>query len=184
MKFKCGKCAEVNIVGFDNIENAGEEFITVKCGTCSTLNKLPRGSITQPVVTKQDTLNPTVVLSKHSLMPETLYEEPVVVPGWIFVHDENTTKQSFDLKPGKSIIGRKSSVYAEIPIETNDEYMSRRHCIIEVRSKPGGEFDFLLSDFKALNGTFINGVTKKRLKAEDIILPAFFTSSSRLVLST
>ena len=68
------------------------------------------------------------------------------------------------------MIGRKSAFPADIAIETKDEYMSRRHCVIEVTENAGRGFTFRLTDYNALNGTFINGRIQKKLQAEDIIL--------------
>ena len=166
MKFKCGKCGELNEIIPDNIP--GDEFMFVACSYCRIKNKL-----TKPK--KKPVVLPEEVVVTQQLAPEKInafvgkmgYLEQ---PGWVFVHDENTQEQSFDLKPGKNIIGRKSSVSVDIPIKTNDEYMSRRHCMIEVIEKPGAGFKFLLSDFKALNGTFINGIAKKKLGTGDIFL--------------
>ena len=169
MKFKCGKCGNVTKASFENIVSASTTHIIVNCSICQAENKIPRSANSNSLVSKEPGhINPTVIV--NSIKHQQPKVQSNVTPGWIFVHDENTRRQSFDLKPGKNIIGRKSAAYADIPIETNDEYMSRRHCLIEVISNENGGFEFRLSDFKALNGTFINGLSRKRLRAEDIIL--------------
>ena len=86
-------------------------------------------------------------------------KEPTEV-GWLVVHDENTPQQTYALKLGKQTIGRKSaSRPCDIMIETTDEYMSRRHFIIEVITRSPGNYEYYLSDNNAVNKTFIN--TKK-----------------------
>jgi hypothetical protein len=163
MKLKCGNCGNIIDTDKDEQKPLDEEHIGFICTSCKKINKLAKARL---LPEKNDT--PTKVID--SLKPAQQIFHPDMAPGWIFVHDENTPKQSFDLKTGKNIIGRKSSVSVDIPIDTTDDYMSRRHCIIEVVKKLEGNYDFLLSDYKALNGTFINGIAKKRLKTEDIIL--------------
>ena len=165
MKFKCGKCGELNEA--QSGKDTPDGFVIVACRHCYTNNKLSRSKIEEPVLPKEEFFAHTIAVN-ISKSPVT--EEQPLSPGWIFVHDENAPKQCFDLKSGKNIIGRRSSVSVDIPIYTNDEYMSRRHCMIEINPNQDGGYEFLLSDFKALNGTFINGVAKKRLGTGDIFL--------------
>ncbi|MBS1776885.1 MAG: FHA domain-containing protein [Bacteroidetes bacterium] len=84
---------------------------------------------------------------------KTLDKEPL---GWLVVHDQQAAVQTFDLKSGKHIIGRKSQTRpCDIIIETQDMYMSRQHFIIEV-AKNGTSFDFKLADCNSTNHTFLN----------------------------
>ena len=169
MKFKCGKCGQIvdgSLVTPTALPDG--QHILVKCTFCNTPNKLLKEQPVAPLnisIVKND--EPTQVISAG---PQKPIVEKKIIPGWLFVHDENTQMQSFDLKIGKNIIGRKSSVDVDVPIETNDMYMSRRHCIIEVIQNRDGSFAFQLTDYKAVNGTFINGLTQKRLRTEDVIV--------------
>lgn len=168
MKYKCGKCGVVNELTPEKISGADENFFTTKCNSCGIVNRLPKtpGELKAPVET------PVSSVQKEQQIENK--KEAVTasgnVPGWLFVHDENTASQSFNLKPGRNMIGRKSAFPTDIAIETKDEYISRRHCVIEVTENAIGGFAFRLSDYNALNGTFINGRTQKKLEAEDIIL--------------
>lgn len=164
MKYKCGKCGALNEVLSAKIIGTDDTSITIACEACGTSNKLPKSP---PVAKKQ--VEKTAQNLNNTNREET-FSSQEQVPGWLFVHDENTTRQSFDLKPGKNIIGRKSSFPANIAIETRDEYMSRRHCIIEVIRNAGTGFSFRLSDYNAVNGTFINGHLQKKLDPSDILL--------------
>lgn len=86
-------------------------------------------------------------------------------PGWLVVHDENTKQQTFSLKKGKQLIGRKStSKPCEIMIETEDIFMSRNHFYVDVIRGKNGDFSYVLSDCNALNHTFIN---LKKLASND-----------------
>jgi pSer/pThr/pTyr-binding forkhead associated (FHA) protein len=92
------------------------------------------------------------------------------VPGWLIVHDETARVQSFDLKEGKNVIGRKSSMAVDIAIETEDLTMGRRHCMVEVKvNEKRGGFDFLISDLKSVNGTILNGRIQRKLTDQDVI---------------
>ena len=90
---------------------------------------------------------------------------------WLVVHDENVKNQTYSLKKGKQVVGRKSiSKPCEIMIECNDEYISRNHCEIEVREQ-NGRIEVLLSDNKSTNGTWINAKEKVKLgKTEKLYL--------------
>ena len=92
------------------------------------------------------------------------------IPGWLIVHDETVKPQTFDLVVGKNLIGRKSSMQVNIPIETEDMTMSRQHCVIEVvLNERSGEYDFMINDFKSTNGTILNGRVQRKLFEQDVI---------------
>lgn len=79
--------------------------------------------------------------------------------GWLVVHDENTHTQTYELKEGRQLIGRKSPTKpCDIMIETDDTYMSRNHFVLTVK-KVGESYSYLIEDFQATNKTFI--VTKR-----------------------
>jgi hypothetical protein len=185
MKFKCGKCNTISEVEQKAITKQEQGFAFVKCSHCSTINKIPF----QPVAEKEKPAALTGSLDaaiSHALTPQVKQQPnnqgsvPVSgsIPAWIMVHDENTRPQTFELKTGKNLIGRKASVAVDkssvavdniIGIETEDIYMSRGHCIIEVLlNKRTGEYNFLVNDFKSTNGTIINAKVQKKLGEQDI----------------
>ena len=64
-------------------------------------------------------------------------------------------KQTFPLKEGNNLIGRRCiGTVVDIPIETSDMSMDRRHCIIHVK-KNAGKTTFTLRDNASLTGTFL-----------------------------
>lgn len=66
--------------------------------------------------------------------------------------------QSFDLTEGRNIIGRKAeSSLATIQIPTDDKFMSRQHCIINVSVSEEGELTATLTNFQNKNTTEVNG---------------------------
>jgi len=69
--------------------------------------------------------------------------------------DACTPSQSFQLRTGINIIGRKNgnTSEAKIEIETNDKLMSREHIKIEAVQYGNGEYNYLLSDYSSKNQT-------------------------------
>lgn len=98
--------------------------------------------------------------------------------GWLVVHDEQTSSETFLLRFGKNALGRKSNdtpPEVNIPIETPDNYMSRYHCDIFIELNPEKTaYQYKLSDGAlgkkqpSTNGTFLNG--KGRMSPSDIWL--------------
>lgn len=90
-------------------------------------------------------------------------------PGWLVVHDENTRQQTFTLKVGRQVIGRKSdSKPCEIMVETKDMYMSRNHFIVEVNKFTNGMYGYSISDCNATNYTYVN--LKKLREGDELYL--------------
>jgi len=76
---------------------------------------------------------------------------------------------NYPLSEGRNTIGRRSEIIrASIPIMTTDVYMSRRHCIIDVKILRDGSQKAVLYNFENKNSTFIDGV--KVEKGDGIIL--------------
>lgn len=86
--------------------------------------------------------------------------------GWLVVHDENAHSQIFPLKLGVNIVGRKSpSKPCEVMIDTQDQYMSRNHCQVEVLQRGNG-FLYVIKDLGSQNGVFINADRNSRLQKD------------------
>jgi pSer/pThr/pTyr-binding forkhead associated (FHA) protein len=87
--------------------------------------------------------------------------------GWLVVHDENAHSQIFPLKVGINIVGRKSpSKPCEVMIDTQDSFMSRNHCQVEVLQRGNG-YLYVIKDLGSQNGVFINADRNSRLKKDD-----------------
>ncbi len=88
---------------------------------------------------------------------------------WLVVHDEHTERQVLGLKAGKHVVGRKSaSKPCDVMIQCDhDPYMSRHHCMLEVRISQDGMPEVILSDNKSTNGTWLNAEEKVELQDEE-----------------
>lgn len=65
-------------------------------------------------------------------------------------------KQVLPLKKGDNVIGRRSKgTEVDIPIESNDPSLDRRHCIIHVKRNKQGEVVYTLRDNDSVTGTFL-----------------------------
>ncbi|MDO4181007.1 MAG: FHA domain-containing protein [Bacteroidales bacterium] len=65
-------------------------------------------------------------------------------------------KQVLPLSEGDNIIGRKNKgTEVQVPIETSDPSMDRKHCIIHVKRNPQGEITYTLRDNDSITGTFL-----------------------------
>lgn len=71
---------------------------------------------------------------------------------------ENTFayKQVLPLQEGDNLIGRRcKGSEVEIPVETNDPSMDRRHCVINVKRNKQGKIIYTLRDNNSITGTFL-----------------------------
>ena len=67
-------------------------------------------------------------------------------------------EKEYALLEGQNIVGRKGTTSkATIQIETEDRYMSRQHCIINVSILPDGSPKAVLSNYLNKNQTSVNG---------------------------
>ena len=66
----------------------------------------------------------------------------------------------YPLAEGRNIVGRRASINkATVPIDTQDKFMSRGHCVIEVTIKENGTTKAKLSNYENKNGTKIENHT-------------------------
>jgi FHA domain len=137
------------------------------CPHCKNLNTQPFEEVK---VTPEKEPKP-----KQANPDDTLYAQGQGEIGWIIVHDEQAVIQTHPLKIGINVIGRKPQepmlAKPDIPIETNDMRMSKRHGIIEVLPKPTGGYHYKLYDVGkldpkcSLNGIYVNALAQ-RLKTQ------------------
>ncbi|WP_084439503.1 FHA domain-containing protein [Dyadobacter alkalitolerans] len=175
MEIACRKCGAVLSV-------ASTAIPIVKCTNCGYPNPVIAGAqppparphMPAPVAPSQQMGAPSQPIAappppSMSQPPRPAASRPQASApelGWLVVHDENADQQTHPLRIGKQVIGRKSvSRPCDIMIETDDPYMGRNHCILEVKPSRTGSYEFFLSDVKmtngmpeqmSTNGTFVN----------------------------
>lgn len=85
------------------------------------------------------------------------------VVGWLIRHNENQQNISFELKEGRNIIGRATEFFTpDVPID--DEYVSRRHAVLNVILNQYNVYEYYVVDNEEVNngkpsknGTYVNG---------------------------
>lgn len=144
MKVSCLNCGNVLMVP-DATLRVGNP--TLRCTKCKATFKAKPDTGPKKVKDKAPT-------EEYKLKQEEKYmgEEP----GWLVVHDEYTAPQSFPLKEGKQLVGRKSaSKPCDVMVETKDMYMSRNHFYVEVIKNKLGAFEYILYNDAPVNPTFL-----------------------------
>ena len=91
--------------------------------------------------------------------------------GWLVVHDEKTSAHTFQLREGINRIGRlkpTTPTNVNIGIKTNDDFMSRYHCDLEVTwNRLAKCYDYVVSDKAygsksvSTNGTYVNAASRR-----------------------
>lgn len=143
--------------------------VSIRCPKCGTVSRVvppapaaPTPAPTTPPPAPRPASAPTVVLNER---PGLTSDAPI---GWLVVHDEFAVPQTFPLREGRNVVGRKSETKpADVMVATDDPYMSRNHSIIEVIRTEHGSYQYLISDYGSTNGTFINADPNRRLSAYD-----------------
>ncbi len=86
-----------------------------------------------------------------------------IIAGWLVVHTEGHKHQTYELKYGKNILGRKTPNFSPDVI-INDPFVSRRHAVIIVQLNKYNIYEYNIIDNEdvnegkpSLNGTYVNG---------------------------
>jgi hypothetical protein len=163
MEITCRKCGS-------NLTVSNTATPIIKCTNCGYPNPVMAGAQPQPTPAPARAAYQAPAAEIHQPAPQTRSPQqrpasPVEL-GWLVVHDENADQQTHPLRIGRQVIGRKSvSRPCDIMIETQDPYMGRNHCILEVKPNRSGGYEYFLSDVKnssgvaeqmSTNGTFVN----------------------------
>ena len=154
-RIRCPKCE--NYLTFDETQYSEGQSLVFVCEHCKKQFAIRLGkSKTQPT-------------RKEEQMDEGEYKDAF---GSITVI-ENVFgfKQILPLQEGDNVIGRRCvGNTVQVPIETSDMSMDRRHCIINVKRNKQGEIVYTLRDAPSLTGTFLNNEIlgdRDRVRIED-----------------
>lgn len=154
-RIRCPKCE--NYLTFDETKYSEGQSLVFVCEHCGKQFSIRLGK------TK------TLATRKEEKLDEGAFKEAF---GSITVI-ENVFgfKQVLPLQEGDNVIGRRCvGTEVQVPIETSDMSMDRRHCIINVRCNKQGERCYTLRDALSLTGTFLNNEIlgdKDRVRLED-----------------
>lgn len=154
-KIKCPKCN--NYITFDASNYAEGQVLVFDCPDCHKQFKIRIG--------KDRLRDKDRAVDLQEQKDEAQYGYIVVVEN-VFSY-----KQIFPLHLGDNLIGRSNlGTEVDIPIETSDPSMDRRHCYINVSKDKRGELVYTLRDNDSVVGTFLMNdilAPKDRIRLSD-----------------
>ena len=154
-RVRCPKCE--NYLTFDETKYSEGQSLVFVCDHCKKQFSIRLGKSKMQTPRKEEKLDESEF--KDAFGSITVIEN---VFGF---------KQVLPLQEGDNVIGRRSiGTEINVPIETSDMSMDRRHCIIHVKRNKQGELVYTLRDAPSLTGTFLNNEIlgdRDRIRIED-----------------
>lgn len=136
----CPKCD--NYITFDETKYSEGQSLVFICDQCKKQFSIRIGKSKLKAIRKEE------VLDEQENKQDC---GSIVVVENVFGY-----KQVLPLSEGDNIIGRKNKgTEVQVPIETSDPSMDRKHCIIHVKRNPQGEITYTLRDNDSITGTFL-----------------------------
>lgn len=153
----CPKCE--NYLYFDETGYTEGQSLVFVCEHCGKQFSIRLGKSRMKPSRKDENLDEEADLLKKEFGSITVIEN---VFGF---------KQVLPLQEGDNIIGRRCvGTVVQVPIETSDMSMDRRHCILNVKRNKEGKLVYTLRDAPSVTGTFLmNEILgdKDRIRIED-----------------
>lgn len=154
-RIRCPKCE--SYLTFDETKYSEGQSLVFECEHCKKQFSIRLGKTKMQVPQKEE--KPDEEEFKEAFGNITIIEN---VFGF---------KQVLPLQEGDNIIGRRCVGTAiNVPIESSDMSMDRRHCVINVKRNKQGELIYTLRDAPSLTGTFLNNEIlgdRDRIRIED-----------------
>lgn len=139
-RVRCPRCD--NYIPFDETHYKDGQSLMFECDNCHKQFSIKIG-VSKLSATQRD------ADKAHSTEDEGFGSIEVVENVFAF-------RQSFALHEGENVIGRYNrGDSVDIPIQTSDRSMDRRHCVITVRRESDGTLSHTLRDYPSLTGTFL-----------------------------
>lgn len=140
-RVRCPKCE--NYISFDETKYSEGQSLVFVCENCGKQFGIRLGKTKMRALQKEENLD------------EEQFKN--VFGSISIIENVFGFKQVFPLKEGENVIGRRCvGSVVDIPIETSDMSMDRRHCIITVKKNKQGELSYILRDAPSVTGTFFN----------------------------
>ncbi len=173
-RVKCPHCKQL----LDVVNSRNEKVKTITCVNCGgRMNvQFPAPSPDDEVIPDAETVHP----HKNHDVSKTIYggkpQKPkhdtgdASQPVWHVVLKDANNGRSYPLHMGRNIVGRASANSdADVQIDTNDRFMSRRHMLITLTSVPGlAQPKVTIQNHQNKNVTYVNGAPLD--KADIVVL--------------
>lgn len=160
-RVRCPKCD--HFIQFDETKYADGQSLVFVCDNCQKQFGIRIGVSKLRALQKEE----------NKGLASALSEEQQAENAGHVVAVENVFgfRQEHPLHLGDNIIGRRNKGdEIDIPVETNDPSMDRRHCILNVKRGKSGNLIYTLRDNDSITGTFLmNEILgpKDRIRIED-----------------
>ena len=143
-RVRCPKCD--HFIQFDETKYSDGQSLVFICDNCQKQFGIRIGVSKLRALQKEEAKGATI---SEDTEKETLGTIVTVENVFGF-------RQEFPLYMGDNIIGRRNKGdEINIPIETNDPSMDRRHCVINVARNKVGKIIYTLRDNSSITGTFL-----------------------------
>ncbi len=160
-RVRCPKCD--HFIQFDETKYADGQSLVFVCDNCQKQFGIRIGVSKLRALQKEENKGIASALSEEQQAENAGH---VVAVENIFGF-----RQEHPLHLGDNIIGRRNKGdEIDIPVETNDPSMDRRHCILNVKRGKSGNLIYTLRDNDSITGTFLmNEILgpKDRIRIED-----------------
>lgn len=154
-RVRCPKCE--NYISFDETKYSEGQSLVFVCENCGKQFGIRLGKTKMRALQKEENLDDEQFNNAFGSIS--------------IIENVFGFKQVFPLKEGENVIGRRCvGSVVDIPIETSDMSMDRRHCIIMVKKNKQGELSYTLRDAPSVTGTFLNNEIlndKDRIRIEE-----------------
>lgn len=139
-RVRCPKCE--NYLSFDETKYTEGQSLVFVCENCGKQFSIRLGKSKVKELQKEEVLDEEVHKDKCGCI--------------VVIENVFGFKQVLPLQEGDNVIGRRCvGTIVNIPIETGDMSMDRRHCIINVKRNKQGKLVYTLRDAPSLTGTFL-----------------------------
>lgn len=168
--FKCNSCNKAYKTKV--LDHYKGKHITLTCPNCKN-----KSIIFIPVSVQKEKISQESNSQKKNDQGVKIFQ----INARILVNNTlGSKKQSFLIKFGENIVGRKTKGNTiDIPIETNDRFMGRKHCIIVARERNDSKsLYYTLKELDAKNKIILNG---RLVESDEEILLA---KGDELILGT
>ncbi|MGL4852646.1 MAG: FHA domain-containing protein [Phocaeicola sp.] len=154
-RIRCPKCD--NFITFDETKYPEGQSLVFVCEECKKEFGIRLGK------TKLDATRRDQVLDEQANQDE--------LGSIVVVENVFGFKQVLPLVAGDNYVGRRNKGNEiQVPIETADPSLDRKHCVIQVKRNKQGEVTYTLRDNNSVTGTFLMNElvgTKERIRIED-----------------
>lgn len=161
-RVRCPKCD--HFIQFDETRYTEGQSLVFVCDNCQKQFGIRIGVSRLRATQKEESKGKASIPSNDDNNEESVGTVVAVENVFAF-------RQEHPLHLGDNVIGRRNKGdEVDIPIETTDPSMDRRHCIINVKRNKTGSFTYTLRDNDSITGTFLMNEllgAKDRIRIED-----------------